>query len=394
MDNKPIKIIDWIFIIIFGIMLFIPISKIDKSQKSNYENRYLETFPQLLTSRKTMNPTFGKELDDWFSSRFNFRYKLINFYKAVSCGFNVNYCLGENKVFDKRNHLLYTNSFFGIVDSSSQETKDSNKFMMAGNFKRLNDLCKSKGIKFYVLIIPRRADFLKYNVPVRKYKNSYDEAVNVIDYIKNNTDVDVIFPEKELHEANKLSPVYYKTDHHWSQYGAYTAYLALMQEIRKDFPDIHIEYLEKFSVLKSNKVKISSFGKFHPGTMVRTAGFPDYFVNNILDTDYLYFSNPKSKNIHYMKKSNLPYFDSKTDVYIENPYGKRKALIIGDSFTGNLLHFLPYSFKETAVYSVNYKTPYAYMIKEIIEKFKPDVVIINVRTFVLELFLRMYNVSK
>ena len=389
MDNKAIKIIDWIFIIIFGIMLLIPISKIDKSQKSNYENRYLATFPALFIKEGTLNPAFGKEFDDWFSSRFNFRYDLINIYQVISCGLNINYCLGENKVFDKRNNLLYTYSFFGLLDSRSEKEKEFSKSVMARNLQRLNDFCKRRKIKLYVLVIPRRSDFVNYNVPVRKYKNSPDGMIPIIDYVKNNTDVNIIFPGKELSEANKLSPVYYKTDHHWSQYGAYISYIALMNEIKKDFPDINIEYQDKFNISKNNLIKASPFASLNSGTMVRTAGFPDYFVKRILDTDYLYFSNPKSKYVHIMDKSNLPYFDGRTDVYVVNPYEKGRALVIGDSFTGNLIHFLPYSFNKIAVYTLNYRNPNFSMIKEIIKKFKPNVIIINVRTYFFEVFLKM-----
>lgn len=395
MNNKIIKIINYLFVIIFGILLIIPTLKIDMSSISYYENKALAQFPSLQNKKGKINMQFCKEFDDWFNSRINMRYQLIKFYKMFSCALNVNYCIdGEDKVFDKRNNVLYINSFFGIYSDGNAKNEKIIKISTANSFQKINDFCKKKGIKFYVLVIPRRADFVTYNTPVRKFKNSHDFAEDIVDYVKIKTDVNIIYPYEELSEANKNNAVYYKTDHHWSQYGAYIGYSVLMQNIKKDLPDIHIENLNDFVLTKDKRVKTTHDGKFHSGSMVRMAGFPEFFVNKVLDKDYLYFYNSKSNDMNYMQYPEMPYLHNKIGFYVKNPYlSKRKALLIGDSFTANLINFLPYSFSDIAIYSINREIPSYKDIKQIIDIFKPDVVIINVRSFLIGMFFKMFSLQ-
>ena len=389
MYNKIIKIVNGCFVIIFFILLIVPVLKIDMSEVSNYEYRTLAKFPSFYTKKMGLNFQWGREFDEWFSSRCNMRYKLINLYKMFSCGFNIKYCINGEKVFDKKNNVLYTESFFGIYSDAGARNEDTVKSVTAKNFQKINDFCKRKGIKFYVLVIPRRADFVKFNTPVRRFKKSHDFAEDLIDTIKNSTDVNIIYPYNEMSVANKYNAVYYKTDHHFTQYGAYISYDALMQNIKKDLPDIHIEKLNNFVIYKDKRVKTTYDGVFHSGTMLRMAGFPLCFVNKILDKDYLYFSKPNSNYIEYMQFPNEIH--SKTDFYVHNPHIlKRKALVIGDSFNSNLLFFLQYSFRDIAIYSISSKRPCYDDIKEIIDTFKPDVVIINIRSFLLEIFFNLF----
>ena len=63
---------------------------------------------------------------------------------------------------------------------------------------------------------------------------------DLIEYIKKASRFPVVFPYEELVEASRQDFVFFKTDHHWTDWGAFAGYQVLMNEIKKDFPYVNI----------------------------------------------------------------------------------------------------------------------------------------------------------
>ncbi len=388
MNEKNIKIANVIFIIIFAILLIIPSLKINMSDKSREENRYLEKFPSLFNHYGQLNTKLGTQFDKFYSDRFNLRYKLISFHKLFSCGINIYYCIGKDSVFDKKNHVIYKYTFFGMTSVQKKTPYDTK--LIVNNIIQLNEYCKEKNIKLYFLIVPRQSDFVKYNVPNRMYKNIPDSAIKIINRLIKTTDVKIIYPYKEMMETNKETPVYFKTDHHWTKKGAYIGYKNLLQVISRDFPGIKIIKENELRQSTNKMVKATPKSSFNSGAMARNESFPEFYMKRILDTDYIYYQYIKLRDLKTEKKSNLPGFNSRTDIIYKYADGyDKKALLIGDSFTGNLSDFLPFSFKELLSLSDNYRHMNFNEYKDIIETYKPDIIIICMRTASLPVFLNL-----
>lgn len=83
------------------------------------------------------------------------------------------------------------------------------------------------------------------------------------------------------------------------------------------------------------------------------------------------------------------------DKYYYFPKGyDKKVLLIGDSFSGGLLKFLSYTFKYTLIYVDNNRKMHFYTYKDAIDDYKPDIIIINIRSFYTIIFRNLHIEEK
>jgi alginate O-acetyltransferase complex protein AlgJ len=100
---------------------------------------------------------------------------------------------------------------------------------------------KKRNIHYY-LIFPRLPHFI-YNEKIGPGLNVYTpkpKLSQLLEYLKKNTTLDVIDVEKPILDAKAgfKKNVYYSNDTHWTAFGAYFAYEAIINYIRKDFPNM------------------------------------------------------------------------------------------------------------------------------------------------------------
>ena len=197
----------------FFILLFIPMSCISKKEKSLVENRYLAKKPMLIVDKK-FNLNFGKDFNDWFNDRFAARKIMINSNTSVKCILNRKSCQNGNIIYNKKYNLIYRDNFWGMELIEGDKKDILNTYV--NNINRFKKYCDKENIKPYILIIPRQYNFFNIDISdVRK--NSPDPAEKVIEHLKKNTNVKILYPKEEMAIANKTTPVFFKTDHHWTK---------------------------------------------------------------------------------------------------------------------------------------------------------------------------------
>ena len=104
--------------------------------------------------------------------------------------------------------------------------------------KQFNDFCEQNDIMCYIEIAPRKVEFMKDKL-LRKVFGQ-DPADVLYHHLKNSNITNVIYPHDALIKSNKENFVFFKTDHHWTEWGAYIGYKELMTRIKLDFPSIYI----------------------------------------------------------------------------------------------------------------------------------------------------------
>lgn len=378
------KTADIIFLIIIVLLLIIPLFLFGNRNVEKMEKRHAQEMPSIKKKH------FAKIFYRYVSDRFILRYPLIAFNRNIHFLLTKNYYVVNNNVYDKTKNVVYSlPTFFGL-----DKLKEGEEEVISKNIQRLNEYCKSKNIKLYILIIPRRSDFVKYNTFETKKKTDSDKAVSIINYIKNNTDAEIIYPYNELKEENKRYPVFFKTDHHWTNSGAYVGYAALMKSIKKSFPMINILKTDDFEKTYNKKVLHAWDSVFGYGSIINNTGISESLTKNALDTEYLYFFHPDKKLFNRKNTSeyNLPEFNKITDRYFYYPKGyNAKILLIGDSFLGNLLEFVPYTFKETLSLEDHYRYFYFSKYESAVEQYKPDIIVLVFRTYYIKMLINLYK---
>jgi len=377
---------DIIFVMIICCLLFIPMLHVDKRQKSKFEKRVLAKTPVLVKKHK-LNLNYGKDFNAWFSDRFCGRNNAIKFNIVLTCIINSNNCKSGEITFDKKHNLLYREfNFWGM--NPLEENKDEILKLYAKNLNKFNKYCNNNKIALYVLLVPRQADFFDFEM-ADKRKNEPNPADEVIDYLIKNTNTKIIYPTEEMQLANKETPVYFKTDHHWTKKGAYVGYNSLIKEIQKDFPSVPI--LEEKSLKKYYDKRVSEWWdrKFNTGQTYKQIGLPKFYAKRVLDTKYVYYKNPYKKNL---KQVQSKYAEIEHDVQFYYPNGANKnILVIGDSFGCNLFEFLPYSFKNS-LYLYNNPRGFKFKnYKDTIENYKPDILVLLFYTPNIPKFAKLYS---
>lgn len=139
---------DFIFLVIFFIFLFVPMSHISQKETSKQENRFLAKWHPLITQEGKFNYNFGNDFNEWFNDRFYLRQYFINCKNSLTF-LIANKC--EKGYLDSDTQTMYPIWSFGHYDMKTVKK----------NFEALfefNKYCKAHNIKLYVLIVPNKAD--------------------------------------------------------------------------------------------------------------------------------------------------------------------------------------------------------------------------------------------
>ncbi|MBR2526652.1 hypothetical protein IKE67_09330 [bacterium] len=377
--------IEIMFLIIFLIFLFIPMSHINQDEKAKGENRYLAKLKPFIENNQ-INYNFGKEFNEWFNDRFALRKELISVNSFLSCTLN-QICETKTGKLYKQFNITTDVAYLGLT---KERYNSGDEIVYAENLSKFNEYCNKNKIKLYILIVPRRADFFNYKFPDITTPES-DKGEEIIEYIKQNTDVKIVFPKQAMLEANKQTPVFYKTDHHYSKKGAYVCYRELMKTVQKDFPNVKILEESTMTTYYDKRVKYWWNAEFTEGQGLMQLKLPKFINKKVLDTDFLYYKNPDESKMQtgsFTPLKDLCGFDE--EFYYPDGSNLR-TMLIANSFGRNLVEFLPYSFKHTIRLYDNYRNLNFYTYEPLIKAYKPDIIIMNFSTVYMPKLTGMYD---
>ena len=171
------------------------------------------------------------------STNFRWRRDLINFY--TSFRLNVGDRVYNDNVIGKNNWIFYTGDG-SVVDY--QNTDPLNKKKLSAlqiNLDRLSMKLRQKGITLLVVIPPNKSaiysQYMPEQIPVIGQKSRLDQFV---EYMKQNGDTSILDLRPTLLDASQHQDVYYKTDTHWNDVGAYYGYAEIMRILAADHPTL------------------------------------------------------------------------------------------------------------------------------------------------------------
>ena len=319
------KITNTLFLVtLISIITFFSVSYILIPTKtfSEHENRIMQTFPTF-NLEKLLNGTYTRQLHNYFSDQINLRTKMIEI-RAIT-----ELIMGKKE----NNSVALTKDGYLVEIPSYTE---NNYRYLKNNLSKIENLMnrfEKNNIQTSSAIIPRKIDVLTDKLPPL-YSPERDKIV--WQYV-NNSHINL------LDQLSKNENSFYKTDHHWTAEGAYTAYTVLASELG-------------FSPLPLDFFKIKTLSNEFFGTTYSKSGF--FFINyekikaptiesgkykmTVIDTnvefDTLYdvsYINKKDKYATFLSGNNAHVKIEDT----QNP-NKETLLIIKDSFYHSLAPYL------------------------------------------------------
>ena len=315
--NKILFITISIITICFSITFII-------NKKDNYsevENRYLSEF--------SIN-----NIEEYIKDYFPFRIELISLKNKLE------QYSGKTLI----NDVYIANDNYLIQRFKTNDKRDA----IVRTINNFNEKINNVDVMFVPDSILVNEDKLKYHIDILEDKE--------IDYLYKNLNTNNINILNSLKEENKKSNnLYYKTDHHWTTYGAYIAYKEYFKAKNKD----------SYSINDYNIKKVSdSFQGTSSSLVLGTQTKDNIYIferPRSLKVDYVYENKTTSSlyNFDYLKKKDKysMFLDNNHAlIEIENTFVEDDSniLIIKNSYANAFVPFIVDHYNKTYVIDLRY----------------------------------------
>lgn len=293
---------------------------------TNYENRNKAECPKWTLDNYE---TFPEQYGDYFDDRMPFRNDLITLNSAIDY-FIFHRAANDQVIVGKENWLFYNGLNDGDPIDCYQGTNILTKKELeniADNCVRQRDCLKEQGKEFIIFIAPNKermySEYMpeKYGKPAENY-----QTLQIVRYLRQNTDLKVIYPYDELMNAKNNVygyDIYYKTDTHWNEIGGYIGARALLRELKVEIPSI-----------ESKNVKITRDGN-RAGDLAEMLDL----TKQLNYVDYTYKVEGYNKHDSRQLENEESYEAEGAD--------ERKLYVIRDSFGKAMREYLGSQFKNT-----------------------------------------------
>lgn len=248
------------------------------------------------------------------------------------------YAESSQVILGKEGYLFYKTEADGkpLLDYKGLTNFDGPALDTIGtNLANIKAALEAKGIDFVVLVVPNKEMVYDQYMPEDIYRTTtYSRGKQLTDYVRDNYGINAYYPINALKAMSQDMQVYYKTDTHMNQIGAFT----VLNEIYKDRYGISVPVcLDDFSVADDNYL----------GDLATVSHMGILENENIKDTVYAY------------KGCSPEYIQDET------------VLFIGDSFSGFLYNVGSKTF--TNVYRVDAEA----FNMDMIDEYQPTLVILE-----------------
>ncbi len=263
-----------IIIAFFCIILFVYTGQFLGINSANdiVEKRGIQIFPALDFS----NPALTDQLDGYFRDNYGFRNIFLKFYIKLK----LNYLKTKNIY-----NVFYNDQgfIFGELSPENDFKKAYEKiYFDQKELERIKSLLETekayfdkKKIPYLLVVIPDRRVVYNDQLPVTD-NISILRHQHFIDYMKKNTSIDVLDLTPALINAKKDGyPLFFHTDTHWTNYGAFIGYQAVMNHLKKYNNNIDPLVKEDFDIsIEKYDLWTGDGGLIYP----ENPGHPEYNV--------------------------------------------------------------------------------------------------------------------
>lgn len=279
MDKR--KSLVWIitFLLLITVPTILGVILGQKINNENYENRVLASMPKM---DKKNYGEFPKEFENYYNDNLPFRNGLINLNNKISY-YIFKDSPSDQVLLGKNEWLFYMG---GSVQTSTGQTEiwDEELIRIAENLNNAQKYFEHEGIEFVVFIAPNKAtiykELLPDNYPIVLEKT---RGEILVDYIRENTNVKVIFPIDELKEIKGEHETYLQFDTHWNNLGAYVGAKELNEQFGIKMLDVSELDMKSVPEAKGDLEKMTQINFESTGKDYLIAGYD----NELKDEKYV-----------------------------------------------------------------------------------------------------------
>lgn len=249
----------------------------------------------------------------------------------------------------------------------------------ATEWKARTDYFKSLNIPVFLIMAPFKHHVYTEKLPYNVYQSETNRTTVLARYLETRFPGLIIDPLEVLKANKEKQKLYFKLDNHWNTRSGYLTMQLIIEKLKASFPN-------------KNVVDIPAFD-WKGGTISNGIHYHVMGIDELQEyADNPVFKNPKSQEAEKFGFEGIPGFayPDEFEKHFINPAIKNglRVLFIRDSFGDALIPFAREAFSESLFifdawqYKVN---------KNIVESYKPDVVIFLGHEAHLENYLKDYD---
>ncbi|WP_416324602.1 DHHW family protein [[Eubacterium] hominis] len=315
------------FIVLLMISAMMGIFVKDESQ-SDTENRSLQKFPEWNIA-SIENGEYQKSIEAYLSDQFPLRFQWVRMHS------NLEYDLGKkemNGIYIGKDDELFQKSVIPDTDMLNQKRSTINSFVK-----------KYENLNYSMLLVPNKATIYQDKLPVNI--ESQDQ-MKIIKEFATGLESSIKFVDGyESLKKNKKERLYYRSDHHWTQAGAYTVFMEWKTSV---LPDESTYRYDRYAVNTSFFGTLANASGYYRGKgdtieISISKSDPLYYVR-FLQTKTIstsLFDKAKNEGNHpydVFLSGNHPSIE--IDTTVEN---QKHLLLIKDSYANSFVSYLlPY----------------------------------------------------
>lgn len=288
----------------------------------------------------------------------------------------------------------------------TEESASADPSYAAGQITGLYQYLQNKDTPFLFVEAPRKPNLSGSLMPEGTESHCHENANGLLRLLEANG-VPTLDLRPELVGSEKtLEQYFYRTDHHWNDEGAFLAFQRIMERLQAQFPeDTILSDLTQRENWEKHTLPNYLLGSHGRRVGVGFAGVEDFFyltpkfetrMSCSVPSDGIYREGSFAQAALAMER-----ITGKPDYYNSSPYdvhtgenydhvqfrcetapSYRKILMIQDSFGLPLEGYLATAFREVETLDLRYLKDTTAV--EVIDQFRPDMVIVMYNPFVME----------
>lgn len=341
------------FIFIMMVLYF----ALPKSEYSSLEKRYLSDFPKFDVD-DLLSGDYTADIESYLADQTPMRslFVGINSYANLLLGNN-----GSNGVYLGKNDMLI-------------EKPVSRDNILERNIDNINYFAENIDIPFSAVVVPSKGYIYGDNLPSNSLKYLDDEY---FDYISDNLSekIDFIDIRENFKAVASNYKLYYNTDHHWTSFGAFTAYENICKSLGiapKNKDDYNVEVYSDFygTSYSTSAYYLTKSEDIEVWRSKETGGKTDVTIaegSEITEHDSLFFDENLNGDDKY-----TVYLDgnhSYVEVHNDSADNDKTLLVIKDSFAHCLVPFLSDHYESIVMIDLRY---YKLSLDELIKEKQID----------------------
>ena len=384
-NRKERKIADIVLVLFVALLVGLGLGFSSGTTMSS-ENRALAKFPSICVG-KGVNWSFPSELECWLNDRIGFRNELIDVSHLPAELLPGRYLKVGKYVWDRESGWIWR------MEGTRAEWKESFIRDVAEELVEFRDWLREKGAELWFLLVPQRTVVYRRQALEMHADEIGEGSVEKLTRVLTDALGDrFLCPIEQLQKAAEREQVFYKTSHHWSEYGAFVGWRELAERIcvahgmaagdalHESSYRISVDNLVREDSLMFSR-KSRSIGQY-----AKMLGFSDDdYPQSLLSTPYAHYFHKHQGSLKGRRTAVPGLLPGKRARYV-GVYPRAaplRTLVLGTSHTNVMLPFMPYTFSPLEFIRINggqVEERRMFCLRQLygreFDSFKPDVVIL------------------